>query len=243
MFEKLKELFKKKNSDSSEIVMHDEVKADSKVSNTPVYDRRNDFLSAYEMERCLLQQTTWYRRGTPIVAGTNKDNELFLIAYSPKMFDIVKVEYDEKNHLKLVYDYRKNNVLYEELKYSIDNQCLLAELRLTKDKVSFMIFAKMDCRPWGLSAYLDQKPLYDRISGYFSTYQESIATMVALHYKKNDYSDLLQYTKKISDDDKKKIFELVNDGNNLEAIKLVRELTGLGLADAKKIGENPYMYL
>ena len=31
MFEKLKELFKKKNSDSSEIVKHDEVKADSKV--------------------------------------------------------------------------------------------------------------------------------------------------------------------------------------------------------------------
>ncbi|MBQ2803638.1 MAG: hypothetical protein IJF07_07045 [Lachnospiraceae bacterium] len=59
----------------------------------------------------------------------------------------------------------------------------------------------------------------------------------------NQYEDILKYTQKISSEDKKEIFKLLNEGKKIEAIKRIRFCTGLGLADVAKIAENPNMYL
>ncbi len=243
MFEKIKELFKPKGESNISKEIQNAPKVDAPQSNTPVYDRRNDFLSVHEMENCLLQQTTRYKRGMPIVAATNKENELFLVYFVSNFFDIVKVKYDANGKLNVIYDYRKNNFLSKELKYEMSNQCITAELRMARDVVSFIIYAKLDCSPWGYSAYLDQTLLFNQISSNFKRYQDGIASYAAEHDKKNDYGDLLQYTKKISEEDKKKIFDLIDADNRTEAAKMIRELTGLGLPDAIKIGNNPHMYL
>ena len=199
-------------------------------------------LSVDDLERCMLQQTTSYRRGCPIILATNKENELFLIHYYPNTFYIFKVVY-ENDKLNVVYDYRRRNPVFEGFQYRIDQDSATATLKLRNAQVEFIVRPETNYHGSGCSAVGDQTPLYNQFVSYLDTYRENINSTVAMMRKETSYLELLQAARQISDDDKQKIFALLDKGDDLEAIRQIRDQTGLGLADCKKIADSPYMYL
>lgn len=231
MFDLIKKLFVNKGEEASKT-----------VSSKSVMQEGGPRLSADDLERCMLQQTTSYQRGCPIILATNKENELFLIHYYPNTFFIFKVVY-ENNKLNVVYDYRRRNPVFEGFQYQVNRDSAIATLKLRNAQVEFIVRPKTDYHGSGCSAVGDQTPLYNQFVSYLDTYRENINTTVAMRGKETSYLELLQAVRKISDDDKRNIFALLDKGDNMEAIKQIRERTGLGLADCKKIADSPYMYL
>ncbi len=215
----------------------------SGVSTGNATSKKIDFLSAYEMERCLLQQTPYYQRGTPVIAGTNEMNEIFLIYYMPVTFYIVKVTSDKDNKLNVVCDYRRRSKVMESFEYKMTDDGISAKLKLVYDTVEFTVEPKLDCRPWGVNAYLNQAPLYNQFAGLIESYREKINTAAMMMKHENGYTDILQHTKKINDEDKQEIFKLLDAGNKAEAARLIQARSGLGIVDVMKVAENPYMYL
>lgn len=210
--------------------------------NTSALCADGEFMSVKETERCLLQQTTSYRRGTPIITATNEENDLFLIYYYPNTFYIVKVAY-VNNKLSIMYDYRRKNPIFEEFQFKKTDNCVTAMLRFMNTQVTFIVQPKIDCRSYGYNTVLNQTPLYNQFVSYLDTYRENINSDAMLRRKENSYLDLLQSVRRISDTDKKTIFRMLDEGNSMEAIKKIQACTGLGLADCKKIADSPYMYL
>lgn len=206
-------------------------------------EKKIDFLSAYEMERCLLQQTPSYQRGTPVIAATNEKNEIFLIYYMPITFYIVKVTSDKENKLTVVCDYRRKSKVVESFEYKMTDDGISAKLKLMYDTVEFTVGPKLDCRPWGVNAYLNQTPLYNQFAGFLESYREKINTTAMMMKNENGYTDIIQHTKKINDEDKKEIFKLLDAGHKAEAARLIQARSGLGIVDVMKVAENPYMYL
>lgn len=158
--------------------------------------KKIDFLSAYEMERCLLQQTPSYQRGTPVIAATNEKNELFLIYYMPVTFYIVKVTSDKDNKLNVVCDYRRRSKFVESFEYKMTDAGISAKLKLIYDTVEFTVEPKLDCRPWGVNAYLNQTPLYNQFAGLIESYREKINSAAMMMKNENGYTDIRQHTKK-----------------------------------------------
>lgn len=214
-----------------------------KVSTEAKTSQTGDiFLSVNDIERCLLQQTTSYQRGTPVITATNKENELFLIYYYTNTFYIVKVAY-ENSKLNVKYDYRRKHMGLEGFQYRMTENGVTALLKLVNVQVEFMIQPKVDYQGCGCNVVADQTSLYKQFVSYLDTYRENINSFAASARKENGYMELLQCVRKIKDADKKDICKSLDDGNVVEAIRQIQTHTGLGLADCKKIAENPYMYL
>lgn len=199
-------------------------------------------LSVDDLERCMLQQTTSYKRGCPIILATNKENDLFLIHYFDNTFFIVKVVY-ENDKLNVVYDYRRKNPVMDEFWYRIDEKGVTATLKFLNDQVEFVVTPTTNYCGSGCRAMGDQTGLYNQFVSYLSTYRKNINSASAMRRNEKSYIELYQAAGKMSDENKRYVFDLLAKGNSTEAIKQIQKDTGLGLADCKKIADSPYMYL
>ena len=199
-------------------------------------------LSQEDIERCLLQQTTSYERDDPFITATNKENELFVIHFYDNTFYIVKVIY-ENDQLNVEHDYRRQNALLERFQYRIKRNNATAVLKLSNEDVEFIVQPKMDYQGSGYCVEVDQTDLYKEFVSYLDTYRDNINSSAAERKKETGYRELLQSAGEISDADKEEIWDLLDRDEKVMAIKLIQESTGLGLADCKKIADNPSMYL
>ena len=199
-------------------------------------------LSVDDLEDCMLQQTTSYSRGCPIILATNKANDLFLIHYLNNTFFIVKVVY-ENGKLNIIYDYRRENPVMDEFQYCINANSVTATLKFFNTQVEFVVTPTTNYHGSGCMAVFDQRGLYNQFVSYLSIYRENINTATAMRRKDNSYLELYHTVSKMSNDSKRYIFDLLDKGDSLEAIKQIQKYSGLGLADCKKIAESPYMYL
>lgn len=199
-------------------------------------------LSGKDIEKCLIQQTTSYHRGEPFIIATNKEDELFFVHFYPNTFYIVKAAY-ENNKLNVKYDYRRKHFLLQGFQYRMLEDGVTAMLDLSDVQVEFIVHPKVNYRGSGCNIVVDQTELFEQFISYIDTYRDNINSFAESAQKKNDYSELLESARKIPEDDKKAIWKLLNDGNVPEAIRQIQAKTGLGLADCRKMAENPYMYL
>lgn len=232
----LKGLFGTKNEPS--ISYKQQVKTDTFTTAQTA----NVKLSEADLERCLLQQTSSYQRGNAILAATGKENELFLIHYYDNTFFIVKVGF-ENNKLTVLYDYRRKSFVLEEFQYHICANYATAMLRLLNSQVEFTVKPQLEYYGNGCELIRNQSDIYDEFVGYLDTYRENINSSAMMRQKENDYSDITQKTREISHEERKAIFALLDDGMQIEAIRKIQQLTGLGLADCKKIADSPHFYL
>lgn len=90
---------------------------------------------------------------------------------------------------------------------------------------------------------INQTQLNKQFASNFDTYRENINPSAASARNENGCTELLQCVRKIKDEDKKVIWKLLDNGRFVEAIRQIQIHTGLGLADCKKIADNPHMYL
>lgn len=201
-----------------------------------------EFLSPYEIERCLLQETTNYERNIPVVVATNKENELFLIYYYPNTFYIVKVAYTN-NKLSVIHDYRRKSFVLEGFQYRKTDMGVMAALQLMKEQVEFVVQPKMDFSCFGCNVIFEQIPLYNQFVSYLNTYRKNINESAMMRKNENGYMDLVHSVEKMSEEEKKSILTLLDEGNSIEAMRQLQASTGLGLADCKKVTDNPYLYL
>lgn len=239
MLDYIKSLFKNKKAEAVASQNH----ASTPIATTPTAAQTaNVRLSEDDLERCLLQQTTSYERGKAILAATNKENELFLIHYYDNTFFIVKTAY-ENNKLNVVCDYRRKSFILEEFQYHIYDNSATAMLKLLNTQVDFTVTPQIEYHGDGCELIRNQSAIYDEFVSYLDRYRENINSSAMMRRNENDYSDLTQATRKISHEERKAIFTLLDEGNQIEAIKQIQKLTGLGLADCKKIADSPYMYL
>lgn len=194
-----------------------------------------------DLETCLLQQTVSYRRGEPILVATGAENELFLIHYYSNTLYIMKVAY-QNGKLNVIHDYRRKTLILQELLYNFNEQGVNAKLTFRVESVEFFVQPKVNCQVAGCKIVRDQEILYKQFASRLEAYRQTIRITEEMRTKKNGYTELADATRKISDEDKNEIHNLLKN-DNLEAIKLIQRTTGLGLADCKKIADNPHLYL
>ncbi len=199
-------------------------------------------ISLKDAQNCLLQQTTSYQRDCPILFATNEQNELFLVFYFSNTFYIVKAEYAD-GKLKVAYDYRKKHPALTGFKYTKEKERVVAILSMHGAKVEFTSQANFKYHGMGCKVSVNQVSAYTDFMDHIEVYHKNINETVEILNHRPDDQELLEKTKKISREDNKAIWELLNKGDTLAAIKMIRETTGLGLAECKKIAENPYRYL
>ncbi len=202
----------------------------------------NSGFSMADVEKCLLQQTKTYQKGTPVVFATNRENELFFVYFFDNTFYIVKVEY--ANHaFRVVYDYRRMSFLLEEFQYCMLNPGVHARLRTMNAMVEFIVWPQMNYQGAGCTFSLDQSALYKRFVQYVDTYRMNINCSAAERKNDNGYLELFHAAREINAKDKERILDTVARGDINEAIRQIQASTGLGIADCKSIAETPYMFL
>ncbi len=191
---------------------------------------------------CLLSQTTSYKRDMPILFATNDQNELLFLYFVPNTFFIVKANY-ENGKLKIGYDFRKKHPLLERFQYRKKGDGVSAALRLRGAEVKFTICPNFSYQGMGCTVEMDQTSIYQEFLQYIDVYREHINEAGEMLNHQNGYLELSKSVRKIKADDKREIWELLEDGNSPEAIRRIQSATGLGIADCKKIADSPYMYL
>ncbi len=199
-------------------------------------------ISLKDAQNCLLQQTTSYQRDCPILFATNEQNELFLVFYFRNTFYIVKAEYAD-GKLKVVYDYRKKHPALTGFEYTKEKERVVAILSMHGAKVEFTSQEYFNYHGMGCEVSVNQVSAYTDFMDHIEVYYKNINETVEMLNHRPDDQELLENTKKISREDNKVVWELLNKGDTLAAIKMIRETTGLGLAECKKIADNPYRYL
>lgn len=195
-----------------------------------------------DFEKCLLQQTNSYSRGDAILVATSKENELFLINFYDNTFYIVKVAY-ENNRLNVVYDYRRKSFVLEEFQYRIRESSSTAMLKLMNSQVEFVVEPFVNYKDEKCTVVREQSGLYASFVSTLDTYRKNINESAMMRRNETGYAEVLQMIRSINADEKKKIWSMLDEGKKVEAIKVIQMNTGLGLADCKKIADNPYLYL
>lgn len=195
-----------------------------------------------DAQNCLLQQTTTYQRDCPVLFATNAQNELFLVYFFRNTFYIVKAEYRE-GKLCVAYDYRKKHPSFKGFEYQRTDKCVTAVLHLHGADVEFTLNPYLNYHGMGCRISANQSSPYTEYMDHIEVYYKNINETVEMLQQRPDDGELLEKTKQISRKEKREIWDLINKGDTLTAIKLIRETTGLGLAECKKIAENPYRYL
>lgn len=215
----------------------------NKLSETDTVKIKKEFVTYKEMERCLLQQTPNYKRGTHILFAFNENNEFFLIYFMPITFYVVKVIFEEEKGLRVVYDYRRQHNLFEELIYEVNVEDMHIALKVwNRETFGFTVPKVLDFKPWGLNESLNQSAYYNEFAAYIGSYQSKITEYVNLITKENTCEDILKITKKISDEDKKEIIGFLEAGDKANAMRKIQACTGLGLKDVATIAENVNKY-
>lgn len=191
---------------------------------------------------CLLSQTTSYTRDMPVLFATNDQNELLFLYFVPNTFFVVKANY-ENGKLKIGYDFRKKHPMLESFQYRNRGDCVNATLKLRGAEVKFTTCPKFSYQGMGCMVETDQTSIYQQFLQYIDVYREHINEAGEMLNHQNGYLELSRSVRKIKADDKREIWELLENGNSPEAIRRIQSATGLGIADCKKIADSPYMYL
>lgn len=194
-----------------------------------------------DAQNCLLQQTTTYQRDCPVLFATNAQNELFLVYFFRNTFYIVKAEYRE-GKLCVAYDYRKKHPSFKGFEYQRTDKCVTAVLHLHGADVEFTLNPYLNYHGMGCRISANQSGPYTEYMDHIEVYYKNINETVEMLQQRPDDEELMEKTKQISREEKREIWELINKGDTLTAIKLIRETTGLGLAECKKIAENYNKY-
>lgn len=199
-------------------------------------------ISLKDAENCLLQQTTSYRRDYPILFASNDKNELLLVYYVSNTFYIAKAAC-EKGKLNISYDFRRKHPTLESFQYRNWRDRVTATLKLRGIEIDFTLQPKFQYHGMGCVVLIDQTSCYQQFLEYIDVCREHINEAGAMRKKETGYLDILKNVQKLSEEDKKEIWNLLDKEDSLEAIRRIQTGTGLGLADCKKIADNPYMYL
>lgn len=133
--------------------------------------------------------------------------------------------------------------MLESFQYRNWGERVTATLKLRGIEVDFTLQPKFEYHGMGCMVSVNQTSLYLEFLDYIDVYREHINEAGAMLNNEMSYLDLLKNVQEISDEDKKSIWALLDKGDSLEVLRRIQSITGLGLADCKKIADNPYMYL
>lgn len=115
-------------------------------------------------------------------------------------------------------------------------------LHLHGADVEFTLKPYLNYHGMGCRISANQSGPYTEYMDYIDVYYKNINETVEMLRQRPDDEELMEKTKQISREAKREIWELINKGDTITAIKLIRETTGLGLAECKKIAENYNKY-
>lgn len=213
-----------------------------KMSEQVRSQQREVRISVKEAQNCLLQQTTSYQRDCPILFATNAQNELFLVYYFQNTFYISKAEYGN-GKLTITYDYRRKHPGLKGFEYRNEGGRVTATLSLHGAEVEFVLQSDFEYHGMGCTVLVNQTEFYADFMKHIEVYHKNINGTSEMLSHKPDHQELLEKTKKMSSKEKEEVQELLEQGKPLEAIKKLRDATGLGLAECKRIVDNHHLYL